>query len=108
MVLGAASRLWLVPEIGEAAAVALEITVMLPFAWRSSAFVARRYDISSVFPAGAIAACTAALLVSSADLVLLVLVDPAVRKSLLNHGWIEVRFVAQMLMAAFPLACQYR
>ncbi|MFO1159129.1 MAG: hypothetical protein U1E60_09855 [Reyranellaceae bacterium] len=108
MLLGVASRLWLVPLIGEAAALAAELTIMLPFAWKSSALVAKRYGIASVLPAGAIAAATTALLVSGADLGLVILLDPGPGKSLLNHGWIEARFVAQMLMAGFPLACQYR
>lgn len=108
MLCGAASRLWLAPLAGEAAAFAAELTVMLPLTWQFSGFVIRRYGITSVWPMGAVVAGTTALLVSSADFGFLMLLDPTVGRDVLNHGWVEARFVAQMLMAAFPLTCQFR
>jgi hypothetical protein len=107
MLVGAASQRWLVPLAGEAASFAAELTVMLPFAWKSSAVVTRRFGVTSALPAGLIAAGTAALLVSSADFGLLTVLEPGLGKPLLNQGWIEARFVGQMLMAAFPLIRRY-
>ena len=108
MLCGAASRHWLAPLVGEGAAFAAELTIMLPLTWQLSGFVGRRFGMTLLWPMGAVAAGITVLLVSSVDLGFLALLDPALGRDVLNHGWVEARFVAQMLMAAFPLACQFR
>jgi hypothetical protein len=107
-ILGTLNQLWLAPSVGPGTAFAIELTVMLPCAWLMNGLVARRFAISSVWPGGAIVAGTTALMLSIADLGVLAWLDPTVAKAVLNHGWLEGRFVAQMAMSAIPLVYQER
>jgi hypothetical protein len=108
IIFGAIGQLGLVPRVGAASALAVELTFMVPLAWLLSRLVARRFDIESAWPMGAIVAATTMVLVCVTDLGLLALLDPIEIKAVLNHGWIEARFVSQMLLSALPLAYQGR
>jgi ABC-type antimicrobial peptide transport system permease subunit len=100
---GAVSEVWLKPEIGDAAALAIEITLLFPAAWIVTGKVGRRFGIDSAWPMGATVAITAVVLLCAADMMFLAVIDPGVAKAILNHGWAEARFVAQIFLAALPL-----
>jgi hypothetical protein len=108
LVYEAIAALWLAPRVGEATALALGLTLLFPCAWLVNRSVTRQFGIESPWPQGAIVAGTTLLLLIVADLVLLALLDPGEAKTILNHGWVEARFVAQVIMAALPFVFQGR
>lgn len=99
---------WLISRLGDATAIAIGVTLLFPFAWLTNGFVTRRFGIDSSWPLGAIVAATTLSLLLFVDLVCLALLDDVQAKMILNHGEIEVRFVAQVFMSALPLALQGR
>jgi hypothetical protein len=94
---------WLEPLCGAATALALELTILLPAAWLMNWLVASCFGVIPGWPMGVIVAGTTAILLAIADIAVLMLIGPSVARTILNHGWMEARFVAQMLMAALPL-----
>lgn len=103
-VLGMARAVWLDPIFGREAAVAIELTIIVPFAWYASVLVVRGMQLSLGWRAAVIMAITTFLLLMGAY-VALAATGLAEADSLTN-GSLGIGIAVQALVSAFPFACR--
>jgi hypothetical protein len=101
-VLGVARTVWLDPIFGRDAAVAIELTIILPFAWYASIVVVKGMQLSLEWQAAVIMAVTTFLLLMGAYVALAAAAfaeaDPV------TNGSLGLGIAVQALVSVFPLA----
>jgi len=100
--LGMAREIWLDPLYGRDTAVAIELAVILPFAWYASVFVANGMQLSAGWPAVSIMAITAFLLMAAAYAALAA--PPLVETGSLTNQSMVLDIAVQALVAVLPFA----
>ena len=101
-VLGMARAVWLDPIFGRDAAVAIELTIIVPFAWYACVMVVRGMQLSLGWRAAVIMAATTFLLLIGAYVALAAAaLDEA---DSLTNGSLGLGIAVQALVSAFPLA----
>jgi hypothetical protein len=101
-VLDVARAVWLEPMFGRDAAVAIELAVILPFAWYASSVVAGGMQLSPGWRAAAVMALTTFLLMAGAYLALAAtaLAEPGS----LTNGSLGLDIAVQAALSALPFA----
>lgn len=100
--LGMARAVWLDPRYGRDMAVAIELTIILPFAWYACAIVASRMKLSPGWRAAALMALITFLLTAGAYLAL---AAPSLEAtSSLTDGSLGPDIAIQALLCALPFA----
>ena len=100
--LGVAREVWLDPMYGRDRAVAIELVVILPFAWYASSVVASGMELSVGWQAVAIMAVTTFLLTLAAYVALAA--PPLVESNSLTSRSLGVDIAVQALVSALPFA----
>lgn len=100
--LGLARVTWLDPHFGRDKAVAIELVIILPFAWYASSVVANGMQVADGWLAVAVMAITTFLLTVLAYVALAA--PPLVETSLTTNGSVELDVAFQAVVAALPFA----
>jgi hypothetical protein len=110
-VLGTLRVTLIIPRIGELAAVALEVPILLTLAWLICRCLIRRFDVPAVTGARLVMGAVAFALLMLAELVLSVLLagrTPAQHWALYRDLAHQIGLVAQIGFAAMPLLQLHR